>query len=159
LIRKATIPDVPVMHKLINYWAEQQRMLARALSELYENVRDFYIYEQDGEITGCGALHIAWSDLGEVKSLAVGPEYKGRGVGRAIVEECLKEAESLGLERVFALTYEPEFFCRCGFHQVSKDTLPHKIWAECIRCPKFPDCDEVAVSYDIKPADRQAGEG
>lgn len=127
-------------------------MLARALSEIYENLRDFTVCEDDGVIIGCGALHIIWCDLAELKSLAVAPERTGTGIGKTIVEVCLDEARALGIPRVFALTYKPEFFEKCGFRRVSKDTLPQKIWSECVRCPKFPDCDEVAVMYGSGPS-------
>ncbi|HOX38769.1 MAG TPA: N-acetyltransferase [Candidatus Brocadiia bacterium] len=161
-IRKAAIADVPNIHKLVNHWAGRERMLARALSEIYENLRDFVVCEENGAIIACGALHIIWSDLGEIKSLAVAQERVGSGVGRAVVEVCLTEARALGLQRVFALTYEPEFFEKCGFRRVSKDSLPQKIWSECVRCPKFPDCDEVAVIYgngaSLAPETRGGGQ-
>jgi amino-acid N-acetyltransferase len=102
-----------------------------------------------GSIVACGALQIGWGDLAEIKSLAVAESHQGRGFGRQIVLACLEEGRTLGLGRIFALTYKPEFFEKLGFQIVDKATLPHKVWTECIRCPKFPDCGEIAVVLDL----------
>lgn len=149
MIRKANIADVKDIHALINHYAKRELMLARSLSELYENLRDFSVYEEKGEIVGCVALRILWEDLCEVKSLAVVEERWGRGLGSELVQTCLAEAQTLGVPRVFTLTFQPEFFEKLGFRRVGKETLPHKIWAECVRCPHFPDCDEIALDLQL----------
>ena len=123
-------------------------MLPRALSELYENIRDFYIIREGDEVVACVALHISWSDLAEVRSLAVSENRHTRGIGSLLIQACIKEASSLGIPRLFCLTYKPGFFEKAGFKQVDKQELPRKVWNECYRCPKFPNCDEVALVYD-----------
>lgn len=120
-------------------------MLPRALNELYESIRDFFVYEIDGQIVGVCALRILWEDLAEVRSLAVLPEFQRSGIGRALVKRCLKEAVDLGIKRVFALTYRPDFFKKNGFVDIDKAKLPQKIWGDCLKCHKFPECDEHAV--------------
>lgn len=149
MIRKACIADVKSIYKLIKYHADRRRMLARSYSELYEDVRDFIIYEKRGRVLGCVALHVTWEDLAEVKSLAVATRHQGKGIGRNLVEAALKEADDLGVNRVFALTYEQDFFRKCGFRKVPKESLPHKIWSECVRCPEFPDCGEVPMLIEL----------
>ena len=144
-IRKATIADIKHCHAQINLFAKQDLMLPRSLSELYENVRDFFVCEDDGKFIGCCALHIMWEDLAEVKSLAVAESHHGQGIGHRLVTVCVDEARLLGMPRVFVLTYQRIFFERQGFKVVSKDTLNRKVWAECVRCPHFPDCDEIAM--------------
>ena len=134
---------------MVNSFADKSAMLPRALSTIYENIRDFYVVEQNGAVIGCCALHITWGDLAEVKSLAVGESTQGSGYGRQLVEKCLDEARGLGIPRVFALTYVADFFEGLGFSRVDKGTLPQKIWSECINCPKFPDCGEEAVAIDL----------
>ncbi|MHC4711755.1 MAG: N-acetyltransferase [Planctomycetota bacterium] len=145
MIRKAVIADVPQIHKLVNHFAEAHRMLSRSLAEIYENVRDFFVAEDGGAVVGSAALHIFWGDLAEVRALAVAEGYQGRGVGRQLIDSCCGEANVMGVKRVFALTFAPEFFEKSGFRRISKNELPHKIWSDCIRCPLFPDCDEEAV--------------
>lgn len=147
--RKARIADVPTMHRLINDHAEAGAMLARPLSELYENLRDFWVVDEGDKLIACCALHINWSDLAEVRSLAVDRDYQRLGLGRVLVSACIAEAREMGIPRVFALTREPQFFERVGFVRIEMNELPRKIWGECIRCPKFPECDEVAMVYDI----------
>ena len=149
-VRKARIADVERIHGLITSFAGDGLMLARSRSELYEMLRDFFVAETPGgEVAACAGLEISWADLAEVRSLAVDPPHKGRGLGRRLVEACLAEARDLGIGRVFALTYETAFFERLGFHIIVKEELPHKIWSHCLACPKFPDCDEVAVAIDL----------
>ncbi|MGI5836571.1 MAG: N-acetyltransferase [Chloroflexota bacterium] len=147
--RKARIADVPTMHRLINDHAEAGAMLARPLSELYENLRDFWVIEEGNKVIACCALHINWSDLAEVRSLAVDRGYQRQGLGRVLVNACIDEAREMGIPRVYALTRESEFFERVGFKRIAVNELPRKVWGECIRCPKFPECDEVAVVYDL----------
>lgn len=124
-------------------------MLPRSLNELYENLRDFWIYEEDGKVIACGALHTSWEDLAEIKSLAVSKEKQKQGVGSKLIKSCLDEALDLGIKKIFALTYKPGFFQKEGFQLIEKDQLPHKIWNECIKCPHFPDCQEVPLIYEI----------
>lgn len=133
------------MHQLVNYFADKGEMLARPLSEIYENVRDFFVIREGEQVIACVALHVSWSDLAEIKSLAVAENKQGGGVGAKLVEACLKEARELGIPTIFCLTYKPGFFEKFGFSQVDKMELPRKVWSECYRCPKFPDCDEVAL--------------
>ena len=146
ILRKARIPDVEAMILLVNSNAEKGLMLPRSRNMLYENIREFTLAETEGQVVGAASLHILWSDLAEIRALAVLEEYRGRGIGRRIVEALEKEAGDLGCSRLFALTYRPNFFKYCGYKEVSKDELPQKVWSECINCIKFPNCDEVALS-------------
>jgi amino-acid N-acetyltransferase len=148
-VRKATLKDVPQIHKLINYFARKDWMLPRSLTYLYENIRDFWVVEDKGKVIACTALHVSWSDLAEIKSLAVLESHKRRGIGRRLVLKCLEEARKLGIKKVFALTYVLDFFKECGFKRYPKSKLPHKIWGDCLNCPKFPDCSEIAVVIEI----------
>lgn len=150
MLRKATISDVEAMRQLINNYAKQELMLARSLSELYEHIRDFYVYEDNGEIVGCCALHVMWEDFAEVLSLAVDPKYNKRGIGSDLLDACIEEGCKLGVKSVFTLTYAPVFFEKKGFTKVEKTSLPHKIWSGCIKCPKFPECDETALVKKLK---------
>ena len=147
---KARICDVPQIHQLINYFADKDEMLARPLSEMYENIRDYFVAREGERMIACVALHVSWSDLAEIKSLAVAEDNQKEGVGAKLVEACLSEAEELGIPTVFCLTYKPGFFEKFGFSQVDKMELPRKVWSECYRCPKFPDCDEVALIYHLE---------
>jgi amino-acid N-acetyltransferase len=144
-VEKARISDVPQIHKLINFFADRGEMLARPLSEIYENIRDFFVIREGKRVIACAALHISWSDLAEIKSVAVAEDCQRQGIGDQLTKACLKEARGLGLPTVFCLTYKPGFFEKVGFTQVDKMTLPHKVWNECYRCPKFPNCDEIAL--------------
>lgn len=149
-IRRATISDVRRIHALVNEYAREQLMLPRPLGELYENNRDFFVaLDDDGEVAGCGALHVVWEDLAEIKCLAIAKTHQKQGLGTALVRALVAEAQALGLPKLFCLTYQGEFFKRLGFRYVPKDTLPHKVWGECIRCPHFPDCGEEA--YELEP--------
>jgi amino-acid N-acetyltransferase len=151
LVRRARVSDAGEIQRLITTFADRDEMLHRSLGEIYENIRDFYVVEDErGRLLACGGLHVCWSHLAEIKSLAVDEACQGQGLGRRIVLAGLDEARELGLKSVFALTYRPEFFCRLGFRIVDKATLPHKVWNECIRCPKFPACGEIAVVYDLE---------
>ena len=149
-IEKARISDVTQMHELINYFADKDEMLARSLSEIYENIRDYFVVRQGERVIACASLHVMWSDLAEIKSVAVAEGSQGQGIGDQLVETCLKEAKELGMPTVFCLTYKPAFFERLGFSQLDKMELPRKVWGECYRCPKFPDCDEVALIYHLE---------
>ncbi|MCD6187044.1 MAG: N-acetyltransferase [Desulfuromusa sp.] len=149
MIRHARIPDARKIHKLLLVYAQDGQLLGRSLANIYDSIRDFYVYEEDGEILGIGALSICWEDLAEVRSLAVAPGQQGKGIGRKIVEMCLSEATELGLKRVFALTYQPNFFKTLGFFDIEKSELPQKIWGDCINCVKYPDCDELALAINL----------
>ena len=150
MIRKATIKDIEKIHNLINTFAEKGLMLSRSLNSLFDSLRDFVVVtNKENEIIGCGALHISWYNLGEVKSLAVSEKYMHKGFGKQIVNYLLDEAKELKLKKVFALTYAPEFFKKVGFNKIDKSELPHKVWSDCINCPKFPDCDEIAVLINL----------
>jgi amino-acid N-acetyltransferase len=150
MIRKARVQDVKTIQKLIAEYARKGDMLPRSLSEIYENLRDYFVFIGDGNrVVGSAAIHIMWEDLAEVRSLAVREEWMGKGVGTKLVEACLSEALVLGITRVFALTYKPDFFERLGFRRVDKSELPQKIWTDCLKCSKFPDCDEIALLADF----------
>jgi amino-acid N-acetyltransferase len=133
------------MHELINYFADKGEMLPRPLSEIYENIRDYFVVRQGERVIACAALHVMWSDLAEIKSVAVAEGSQRQGIGDRLVTACLDEAKKLGTPTVFCLTYKPAFFERYGFSRLDKMELPHKVWGECYRCPKFPNCDEVAL--------------
>lgn len=152
MIRKAIIQDVKPIHKLLSDYGEQGLLLPRPLMELYEHLRDFRVAEGDNpkrSIVGVCALGICWEDLAEIRSLAVAQDQQGMRLGSQLVKICLEEAVSLGLKRVFTLTYTPDFFFTLGFKEVEKSTLPHKIWADCMKCVKFPDCDETAMMIEV----------
>ena len=148
-LRKAKIADVEEMMALINSNAEIGLMLPRSRNMLYENIREFMLAEEDGEIIGVASLHILWSDLGEIRALAVAPSHQRKGIGSRIIRALEDEAKELGCSRLFALTYQPEFFKYCGYEEISKDQMPQKVWTECINCIKFPNCDEIAVSRNL----------
>jgi len=150
MIRKARMSDVKGIQQLIAEYARKGDMLPRSLADIYENLRDYFVFEEDGgELAGSAAIHIMWEDLAEVRSLAVREGKMRRGIGTQLVESCISEAIVLGIGRVFALTYKPEFFEKLGFHIVDKAELPQKIWTDCLKCSKFPDCDEVALVADF----------
>jgi amino-acid N-acetyltransferase len=149
-IEKAKISDVPQMHKLINYFADKDEMLPRSLAELYEGVRDCFVAKEGDRLLGCVALHVFWSDLAEVRSLAVAEHSRDKGIGAELIKACMQEAEELGIPTLFCLTYRPDLFKKFDFKQVDKMDLPRKVWSECYRCPKFPDCDEFALIYELE---------
>ncbi len=149
MIRKAKITDVKEMQKLINYYASRDMMLARTLVELYENLRDYFVYEDGGKIGGTCALHICWEDLAEIKSLAVAENLQHKGIGANLVQEALEEAKKMNIKKAFVLTYKQEFFKKMGFQEIDKAKLPQKIWGECVNCAKFPDCQEVALILSL----------
>lgn len=152
MIRKAKIKDVKQIHSLLNHYAQRGELLPRSLNDLYECLRDFYVFEaEDHEIIGVCSLHINWEDLAEIRSLAVKEEQGRQGVGTELVRECLEEARQMGVAQVFALTYKPAFFERMGFRQIDKGLLPQKIWGDCVKCFKFPECDEIALLLPLAP--------
>ncbi len=154
MLRRATIADVPRIAQLISHFAGRGKMLFRSHAELYETLRDFTVSElpdQPGIVAGVCALEIVWADLAEVKSLAVAPEYQKRGLGRQLVQAVIQEARDLQIQRIFALTYEADFFSRFGFQVVNREALPLKVWSDCIKCPKRDGCDETAMVLDVLP--------
>ena len=149
-VEKARISDATQMHKLINSFADKSEMLARPLSEIYENIRDYLVVREGQRVIACAAIHVNWSDLAEIKSVAVADDSQGKGIGDRLIAACLSEVKELGIPTVFCLTYQPAFFERFGFSQVDKMELPQKVWTECYRCPKFPNCDEIALVYHLE---------
>jgi amino-acid N-acetyltransferase len=154
-VRRATLSDVEDMHALINHFAGLGLMLPKSRNNLYQNIRDFFVAEKDGQFAGCCALHVIWGDLGEIRSLAVVEAYQNNGVGRRLAHAALEDAVALKLPRVFALTYQQSFFEHLGFVEVPKSSMPQKVWGECMDCPKFPDCDEVAMILDLEVGSRE----
>lgn len=149
-LQKATVRDIKGIHACLLAGAGAGQLLPRPLSDLYSHTRDFYILtNSDYAIAGCCALSIVWDNQAEVRSLFVHEDLRRHGLGRRLVEACFNDALDFGLHRVFTLTYRPDFFSTLGFAEVGKDTLPQKIWADCIHCPKFPDCDEIAMQREI----------
>jgi amino-acid N-acetyltransferase len=147
-VRKARIDDVPAMYRIINHYAEKQLMLPKTYLQLYENLRDYSVFEDPPgaqQIAACGALHLYWDDLAEIRALAVAPGIAQKGIGTRLVESLVDEARAYGLEQVFLFTYIPEFFRRFGFIQVEHRTMPLKVYNECFHCPKFNTCDEIAM--------------
>ncbi len=145
MIRPATIHDVPRIQDIINSHAELGKMLFKSLSQIFEDLRDFAVHEEEGQIVGCVALTVIWADLAEIRSLAVDAQFSGRGIGRRLVEWAVGEARKLQIRKLMALTYEQGFFEKLGFEAVAKETLPLKVWSDCVRCPKQEGCDEIAV--------------
>ena len=148
-IEPAKLSDAEDIEKLVTYWADRGEMLHRPIGEIFEAIRDFKVARFEGRVVGAGSLHIMGSDLAEVRSLAVAEEAQGKGVGAGIVAACLDDARSLQLERVFALTYKPAFFEKLGFRMANVMEFPQKVWNECVRCPFFTNCKEVAVVLDL----------
>lgn len=149
MIRKARIADVKAIQSLINQYADSGQMLPRSLNELYEQLRDFHVIEENGSLIGVCALHVSWDGIAEIRSLAVRQDRKKQGIGSELVKHCLSEASELEVERVFVLTYQERFFRKLGFTDVDKKELPHKIWTDCLNCIKFPNCDESALIIAI----------
>jgi amino-acid N-acetyltransferase len=149
-LRKAHVGDIKSIQALLRDCAGKGELLPRALTHLYKHVRDFHVAElDDGRLAACCGLSIVWEDLAEIRSLVVEDALRRQGLGRHIVQACLGEAGDLGVQRIFALTYQEAFFKKLGFVEVDKDVLPQKIWADCIHCPKYPDCDETAVLLQL----------
>ncbi len=149
-IRAAAIADVPTIHHLLEIYASKGNLLPRTLGELYRHLRDFFVIELDAKVVAIGALEIFTEDLGEVRSLVVDEAYERRGLGRLLVQRVVAEARAIGLRRVMALTYVPDFFHKLGFKTVSMGTLPEKVWTVCVKCYKYNNCDEVAVLLELK---------
>lgn len=151
-LRKARISDITDIHRMINHYADKGLLLPRPLGELYEHLRDYSVLVHnagDDSFVGVCGLGICWDDLAEIKALAVSEDYQGRGAGAMLVKSCIEEARGIGLKRLFTLTYVPDFFLKLGFDKVDKAELPHKVWADCLKCPKFPLCDETALLLSL----------
>ena len=151
-VRPATVRDVPAILDLVNRLAQEQIMLPRSPASVVEGIRDFVVADVDGEFAGCGSLHVVWADLAEVRSLAVEPEAQGFGAGKAIAERLIEEARMLGIPKLFAFTYVPGFFEKLEFRVVPHESLPHKVFKDCLNCPKFQACDEIAMERILDPA-------
>jgi amino-acid N-acetyltransferase len=159
-IRPARVGDVPAINELIRTFADRKLMIRRSLGELYESIREFLVaIDDDGRVIGCAALHVFWEDLAELKCLAVLESAHGRGVGRMLVEACWEAARELEINSVFTLTYVAEFFEKRGYQRIEKADLPHKIWNECVRCPLFPNCQEIALIRSFHPESAPIGTG
>ncbi len=158
MIRKAVLTDVKKIHALISEQAKGGHLLARAIADIYSQIRDFSVAVDDetGEIIGCGALRIVWEDLAEVRSVAVKGKRQGKGVGRNLIDTLVQESCELGIKKVFVLTYRISLFEKMGFALMDKSLLPHKIWADCVKCPKFPECDEIAMVRDSNQCPEQS---
>lgn len=150
-IRRARMADAVRIHHLVNLYAGRQQMLPRTMLSIYENIRDFQVAvdDDDSQVIGCSALHFTWSDMAEIRSLAVDEEAKGSGVGQALVEANIAEARAQGIVQVYAFTYVTRFFARLGFRVVPHESMPRKVWMDCITCPKFNCCDEAAMVLDL----------
>jgi len=144
-VDRARVNDAASIHQMISYFADKGEVLPRALSEIYEDIREYFVVRKRGQVIACAALHVTWVDLSEIRSLAVDEKEQNHMIGSSLVQACLEEAKELGIPRVFCLVRKPSFFEKHGFQLIDKTELPHKVWAECYRCPKFPDCDEVAL--------------
>ncbi len=152
VVEAARISDASAIHDLVTHWADKGDMLHRPLAEVFESIRDFKVARIDSQVVACGSLHIMGADLAEIRSLAVDERQQGKHLGAAIVAGCIEDARELGLERVFALTYRPGFFEKQGFRIANVMEFPQKVWNECVRCPFFTNCKEVAVVLDLDPA-------
>jgi len=148
-VDRARVGDANSMHRLISRFADKGEVLPRALSEIYDGIRDYFVVRKGGRVIACAALHVTWVDLAEIRSLAVDEKEQNQRVGSALVRACLEEARELGIPKVFCLVRKPAFFKKHGFQLIDKKELPQKVWAECYRCPKFPDCDEIALMRQL----------
>jgi len=148
-VDRARVTDANSMHRLISQFADKGEMLPRALSEIYDGIRDYFVVRKEGRVIACAALQVTWADLAEIRSLAVDEQEQNQRIGSLLIQACLKDAKELGIPRVFCLVRKPAFFEKHGFRLIDKKELPQKVWAECYRCPKFPDCDEVALIHHL----------
>lgn len=148
-IERARLADVDAMKVILDHYADKRELLNRSRMDMYERIRDLLVARLGGEVIGMAALHVLWEDLAEVRSLAVSPEKRSKGVGGLLLEACMRDAKELGIKKVFSLTYRPGFFEGHGFTQIDKSELPHKVWKDCLNCVTFPDCDEVALTREV----------
>ena len=149
-IRQAKISDVPAIHALVSSYAELDKMLFLSTSQIYENLQRFTVAEDDGHVVGCCALMVVWSDLAEIRSLAIDKLFLCQGIGKALVSGVLERAQALGIKRVLTLTLEKDFFKKLGFTEIAKEKMPMKVWSDCAKCSKQDRCDEVAMIYEAK---------
>jgi amino-acid N-acetyltransferase len=150
MIRKAKINEVPEIRRFLTEFSQDGGILPRTLADLYSQLRDYYVYRKGhGPILGIASLHVCWAGLGEIRSVAVAPTHQGQGIASHLVETCLNEARTIGLSEIFILTLIPEFFQRFGFQVVSREDLLPIVWADCVNCVKFPDCDEIPMLLDL----------
>jgi amino-acid N-acetyltransferase len=157
-VRKAKLNDVPAIHRLVNHYAEERIMLPRTLTDLYENVWEFTVAEDEGRVVGCGALKLYSPDVAEIRSLCVDETLKSKGIGREVVEELLNEAEGFGLKTVFALSVAPTFFEKLGFHEIPRERFPTKVWRDCLRCERYTCCNEKAVTLELSDRPAKLGQ-
>jgi amino-acid N-acetyltransferase len=151
-IRPARVSDVPGIYEQIRVFADQKLMIRRSMAELYESIREFFVaVDDENRVVGCVALHVFWADLAEIRCLAVAEHVQNAGVGRRLVDACWESARDLEISSVFALTQAGGFFERCGYHPIEKSELPARIWNECVRCPLFPECNELAFIRSSGP--------
>jgi amino-acid N-acetyltransferase len=144
-VDRARVSDANSLHRLISHFADKGEVLPRALSEIYDGIRDYFVVRKAGRVIACAALQVTWADLAEIRSLAVDEQEQNQSIGSLLIQACLSDAKELGIPQVFCLVRKPAFFEKHGFELIDKKELPQKVWAECYRCPKFPDCDEVAL--------------
>jgi amino-acid N-acetyltransferase len=149
MIRNATVKDASKIQHLVNHYASKGEMLTLSLNEIFERIFEFLVRDIDGEVVACCAIHPTWENLAEIRSLAVDESQAGRGIGKKLVLACIEKARLIGINRIFALTYQLEFFLNIGFMEIDKERLPQKIWTDCLKCVKFPNCDENAVIMDL----------
>lgn len=148
-IHSARMPDADAICEIVNFYAERGRMLYRSLDAVYATLRNFLVAKSDDSVCGCVSLEISWANLAEIKSLAVRPEFVGKGIGKRLVAQAIEDARKLGVHQLFALTYEKDFFLRCGFHEIRREDLPYKVWSDCIACAKRNACDETAMLMEL----------
>jgi amino-acid N-acetyltransferase len=153
-IRTAKVGDVKTIQSMIAAYAEKKEMLPRSLNDIYENIQEYVVAEENKKVIGCCALHVSWDDLAEIKALAIAQNYQHKGIGTLLVKKLHKKALALGINKVFALTFKPKFFLNLKYTQITRESLPHKIWGECVKCPLFPDCGEVPLLLELKKKDR-----
>ena len=144
-VDRARVGDASSVHRLISRFADKGEVLPRALSEIYDGIRDYFVVRKEGRVVACAALHVTWVDLAEIRSLAVDEQEQKQRIGSLLVQACIDEAKELGIPKIFCLVRKAAFFEKHGFQLIDKTELPQKVWAECFRCPKFPNCDEVAL--------------
>ncbi|MGE4266085.1 MAG: N-acetyltransferase [Deferribacterales bacterium] len=149
MIRKAVMSDAKNIQTLVNTHAKEGLMLPVGINEIYEKILEFVVWDEGGEILGCCAMHPTWENLAEIRSVAVSKYSIKKGIGTAVVESAMQMARDVGITDAFLLTYQPVFFGKLGFVEIEKENLPKKIWSDCLKCAKFPDCDEIAMKRKL----------
>ncbi len=148
-VGEALVQDAAAIQALILYWSQRTPVLEKSLGQIYENLREFVVVRHENKIVGAAAMHIDWGDLAEIRSVVVDEQYKGKGVGKLLIQQQLAVAKRLGIDRVFVLTDQVGFFAHLGFTEIDKGELPHKVWRDCINCPIFLNCTEVAMALNV----------